>query len=107
MIRKLFFLKNNGFPQNAQLDTQIGFSKTPPESFFTRGRKLLFSISRKYWKNFPKNASKNSFVHIAFDSDNNVKKPLPDGRSFVDQCPKRRIKIFENKSFPPTIPMDK
>ena len=35
------------------------------------------------------------------------KKPLPEGHSSVVQCPKRRIKIFGNKSFPPTFPMDK
>ena len=99
LIKKLLFLKKNVFPQNSQLDTKIGFSKTPPKSFLTRGRKKFSQPPEFLWKKFPKNASKNSFVHVAFDLDNIAEKPLPDSHSFVDQCPKRRKKFFGTKNF--------
>ena len=51
---------------------RLDFRKHRP-SFFTMGRKKFFSTSGNYWKKFPKNASKNSFVHVAFDLDNIAK----------------------------------
>ena len=75
----------------------LDFRKHRPK-FFNRGSKKFFSISVISWKKFPKNASKISFVHVAFDLDNIAKKPSPDSQ-FCRSMSETTEEIFSEQKF--------